>query len=164
MNSLESKIDALLTQYLGVNWKTFTGCLLFVVGSIVRLCLSHPDAKELCEIVMGFGLALCRRGRLSQDHPDQTDCRAGVGPVTSKKGITMGVTIDSLLRLQALRDARAEEAVQMELAQLAQQLQQVTDERDKLKEEADARRADQQGADVQDADGAGANVDGDARR
>ena len=62
MNSLEAKIDRLLTKYLGTNWKTFTGCLLFVVAFVLRCFLSHPDARELCEVAMAAGLALAGVG------------------------------------------------------------------------------------------------------
>ena len=62
MNSLESKIDRLLTRYLGVNWKTFTGCVLFVVAFIVRCFVTHPDARELLDIAMAAGLTLAGVG------------------------------------------------------------------------------------------------------
>lgn len=53
MNSLEAKIDALLTQYLGERWKTFTGCLLLAIA--IGMEWAGIGSEQLIEILMLSG-------------------------------------------------------------------------------------------------------------
>ena len=58
----------------------------------------------------------------------------------------MSMTLDALLRFQAMRDARAEELAQMQMAELQQRIAQLTEENEKLQAQLkvpeDAKRAD----------------------
>ena len=60
MNSLESKLDELLTKYLGERWKLFTGCVLLAVA--IALEWAAIGSEQIWELLMLAGAALAGVG------------------------------------------------------------------------------------------------------